>query len=277
MATAAISEGEARDVAQAFVRARQENRVLMRYPGGQMPTSLDEAYGIQEAAIALDGRALLGWKVGRINDPAATQLGVNRLAGPIFEIIDVSDDPFASPEMPVLTGFAAAEGELLARISPTAEAALARGDTVGMIDALHLGIEIASSPFPDINSNGAPVTVSDFGNNFGAVLGPCLLHHPLAALCDAPMTVTIDGQAIGHGRPADVLDGPLGAVAFIIDHMRRRQLGDPAGLWVSCGAVTGVHQVKAGSAIEVQLLDARIQCRTVVPSHVPRPTLDVVR
>jgi 2-keto-4-pentenoate hydratase len=262
MASAALGETEAQDIARAFVKARQENRVLMRYPSGRMPASLDEAYRIQEAAMVLDGRCLLGWKVGRIAAPLVGEYGSERLAGPILSLIDRRAAYQPPPVMPVLTGFAAAEGELLARIAPGASEAMASGNDASLIDALHLGIEIASSPFPEINGHGPAVTVSDFGNNHGAVLGPDLLNHPVGDVFAAEMALLVDDAIVGQGRPIDVLDGPLGAVRFIIGHMRRRGLGDPTGLWVSCGAVTGVHPVRAGSDVEVRLLDASLRCGT---------------
>jgi 2-keto-4-pentenoate hydratase len=262
MATAAIGEHEVRDIARAFVTARQENRVLMRYPSGHMPASLDDAYRIQEAAMALDGRPLLGWKVGRIAASLTKEFGSERLAGPIFSLTDRRQAGQPPPVMPVLTGFAAAEGELLARIGPDADEAMAAGDDSAMIDALHLGIEIASSPFPEINGHGPAVTVSDFGNNHGAIIGPDLRHHIIEDVIASDMTLLVDDIAVGQGKPIDVLDGPLGAVRFIINHMRKRGLGTPTGLWVSCGAVTGVHQVNAGSNVEVRLLDASLRCGT---------------
>jgi 2-keto-4-pentenoate hydratase len=264
MASAAIGDQEVKDIARAFVKARQENRVLMRYPNGRMPASLDEAYRIQEAAMAIDGRAPLGWKVGRVASSLASEFGNDRLAGPIFSLIDGSKADGEPPIMPVLSGFAAVEGELLARIAPNASVAIAQRDDRAMIDALHLGIEIASSPFPEINGHGPAVTISDFGNNYGAVLGPNLIHHPLVDLFAAEMSLLVDGDIIGTGRPQDVLDGPFGAVRFVIEHVHRRGLGDPGGLWVSCGAVTGVHPVQAGSGVEVRLLDASLRCDTAL-------------
>jgi 2-keto-4-pentenoate hydratase len=270
MATVAMGEAEARDIARAFIRARQENRVLMRYPSGRMPASLDDAYRIQEAAIALDGRPLIGWKVGRIADALSDGFGSNRLAGPIFSLTDCRVPEGPVPVMPVLAGFAAAEGELLARIAPRAADAMAAGDEAAMIDGLHLGIEIASSPFPEINGHGPAVTVSDFGNNHGAVLGPDLGSHNAAHVFAAEMTLLVDGAIAGNGRPQDVLDGPMGAVRFVVEHMRRRGLGDPTGLWVSCGAVTGVHQIQAGCSIEVRLLGSSLRCDTAAVRGEPK-------
>jgi 2-keto-4-pentenoate hydratase len=40
-----------------------------------------------------------------------------------------------------------------------------------------------------------------------------------------------------------MLDGPLGAVRFLIAHLTARGIDNPAGFWVSTGAITGVHDV----------------------------------
>ena len=71
---------EARRIAETFVEARREGRGLPEFPG-DIPAGLDQAYAVQDHAIAFDGRPIGGWKVGRINPPLG---GVDRLAGPIF-------------------------------------------------------------------------------------------------------------------------------------------------------------------------------------------------
>jgi 2-keto-4-pentenoate hydratase len=76
-----MSEGER--IAQAFVAARREAQALPSYPG-RRPETLEQAYAIQDHAIALRGVAVGGWKVGRINPPLDAHFGTNRLAGPIF-------------------------------------------------------------------------------------------------------------------------------------------------------------------------------------------------
>lgn len=53
-------------VAKAFVSARREARALATYPG-TIPVELGRAYTIQDRAIVIDGRRVVGWKVGRIN------------------------------------------------------------------------------------------------------------------------------------------------------------------------------------------------------------------
>ncbi len=248
-------------IAERLVVARQHNRVLESFPAPALPTSLAEAYRIQAAGIAMDGRSVRGWKVGGIGEPMSSRFGSNRLTGPIFTVVDASDG--SVPVMPVLDGFAAGEGELALRFAPGAQEALASGDLPAMVDAVHLAIEIASSPFPGINDHGPAVTVADFGNNFGLVLGPPLPHDDWDALLNAPMTVTIGGHVAGTGHPAGVIDGPLNAVAFVLRHLSASADVDPTGLWISCGAVTGVHRIAAGQSVSAELMGRRVECRTV--------------
>lgn len=55
----------ARAIAEKFVAARLAAVPLPAYPG-PVPTELDAAYAVQDAAIALWPGAVAGWKVGWI-------------------------------------------------------------------------------------------------------------------------------------------------------------------------------------------------------------------
>lgn len=238
-------------VAQAFVTARRGAQVLDRYPG-QPPADLAQAYRIQDQAITLDGRVVAGWKVGKINPPLDAQLGANRLAGPIF--VDNIVRPAASevPAMPVFAGgFAAAEAELLLHLAPGWDGAVPQDDagTRAVIDDVRLGIEIASSPYPGINADGPAVTASDFGNNAGLVIGTSLDGWQQVDLCAIVVRTEIDGELAGEATAATMLDGPYGAVRFLLANLSARGFDLSGGLWVSTGAITGVHQVRIGQHV----------------------------
>ncbi len=243
--------GDFRAIAEAFVDARRSARALPDYPG-TAPQDLAGAYQIQDAAIAIDGRMIVGWKVGRINPPLDTELGANRLAGPIFaDTVVVAAD--GVPEMPVFAdGFAAAEAELLLHIAPgNADARPATdAETRIVIDEVRLGIEIASSPYPGINSDGPAVTASDYGNNHGLVIGAPLAGWQDIDLCAIPVRTLIDGEVIGAATAATMLDGPYGAVRFLLANLASRGIDISAGTWVSSGAITGVHPVAPGQRVE---------------------------
>lgn len=241
----------ASEVAQAFVAARRAARVLPDYPGTP-PTDLASAYRIQDEAIRLDGRAVVGWKVGRINPPEDARLGSNRLAGPIFGDAVVTPRSGEVPAMPVFAGgFAAAEAELLLHVAPGWDGALPADDaaTVALLDEVRLGIEIASSPYPRINVDGPAVTASDFGNNAGLVLGPPLDNWLALDICAIEVVTTIDGETVARATAATMLDGPYGAVRFLLANLARRGIACRQGLWVSTGAITGVHPVRPGQAV----------------------------
>jgi 2-keto-4-pentenoate hydratase len=241
----------AKAVAEAFVAARREKRGLASYPG-TAPTDLDGAYRIQDFAIGIDGRQVVGWKVGKINPPDDARLASNRLSGPIFADSVVSVGPDEAPQMPVFAdGFAAAEAEFLLHVAPGWDGVVPQDDaaTRAVLDAVHLGIEVASSPYPGINADGPPVTVSDYGNNYGLVVGAVLEGWQTVDFDRIVVRLEIDGEVAGEATTAAMLDGPLGAVRFLLGNLAARGIDCSAGTWVSTGAVTGVHPVVPGQQV----------------------------
>jgi 2-keto-4-pentenoate hydratase len=47
-----------------------------------------------------------------------------------------------------------------------------------------------------------------------------------------------------------MLDGPFGAVRFLLHNLHSRGIAVQSGWWVSSGAITGVHDVASGDRIE---------------------------
>lgn len=250
-------------IAKAFVEARRTGAVIADYPG-DIPAALDDAYEIQDSGIALTGKAVGGWKVGRIPADLIDIYGTNRLAGPIFsdQIIGPSDG--AGPDMPVLDGFAAIEAELLMRIGRTPPPDLTLGNAPLYIDEVRFGLEVASSPFPGINDHGPAVTISDFGNNFGLVLGPRITDWQSRDLNNAMVSLSIDGAMVGSATLASMLDGPFGAVAFLNRLLQDRGIKLTVGTWISTGAITGVHRISARQSATAVFDDAfEVGCRTI--------------
>lgn len=238
-------------IAQAFVAARAQAIGLADYPG-TAPIDLASAYAIQDRAIALDGRAIAGWKVGRINAPLDSALGSNRLAGPVFadSVVDAASGD--APAMPVFAqGFAAAEAEFMLHVAAGFAGPVPSDDagTKAILDEVRLGIEIASSPYPGINADGPLVTISDFGNNAGLVRGAALAGWQDIDLCAVQVRTEIDGAVIGAATAATMLDGPYGAVRFLLANLIARGVDVSGGLWVSTGAITGVHEVRLGQHV----------------------------
>lgn len=257
-------------VAQAFVEARSRGLVVRSYPG-PMPSNLSEAYAIQDHAIGITSRVIAAWKVGRIADELVSEFGDDRIAGPIFSDMIVDSATNQVTEMPVLPGFAAVEAELMMRVSTPIPAGTDLQTIADFIDEVRFGLEIASSPFPDINAHGPAVTASDFGNNFGLLLGPPIANWRQRNLLDAPAVVTVDGAVVGAGSASTMLDGPFGAVAFLARVLADRGIPIPPGTWVSTGAITGVHRVSPGQLVTGRFDEEyEVKCRTAM--FMPAPT-----
>ena len=257
---------EAAGIADCFLSARRAAAGLADFPG-VLPATLDEAYAVQDAAIAAWGRPVIGWKVGRINPPDSERYGTDRLTGPIFRSA-LAGPLGAGPDMPVFArGFAAGEAEFLLRIGkapPPGQRDFTLDGAADLIGAVHVGIEVASSPLVAINDFGPTAVISDFGNNNGILIGRPIPEWRSSGFEDWTVTTRIDGREVGTGRAADFPDGAIGAARFLIETLARRGIALQPGQWISSGAVTGVHEAAAGQRIEARFDgDFAIACTLV--------------
>ncbi|HWU50409.1 MAG TPA: 2-keto-4-pentenoate hydratase [Asticcacaulis sp.] len=249
-------------IAEQFVAARKAARALPDYPG-QIPEKLSESYAIQEQAIKLWNRPVVGWKIGRLTPDKQSLHGTERLAGPVFDT--VFKQAGADIEIPVFTGgFAAVEAEYVFRIGKDADPAKTdynEAEALALVDAMFAGIEMAGSPLATINKLGPTVVVSDFGNNFGLILGPKLLSltpdMSVADFQDSALTewravTVIDGRIVGEGGLFTMPGGPLKAIGWLAGHLAARGRPLKAGQLISSGATTGIHDVAAGQASSVR-------------------------
>jgi 2-keto-4-pentenoate hydratase len=254
------------DIAHGFVQARKAARALAHYPG-TLPQSLNMAYAIQDEAIAQFEGEIVGWKVGRINPPLCDELGTTRLFGPAWANgLDDASEGKCPVGMIFKDGFGAAEAEFMFRFGAAPDAGKTRfspDDAANLIDAVFVGFEIASSPFPGINELGPLVTISDFGNNNGLLVGPEIPDWRNAGLEDWAVETSIDGKIVGSGQASAFPEGLLGSVRLLIENLVERGYAISPGLLVSTGAVTGVHAITAGQHISARFGDfATLECRT---------------
>lgn len=252
-------------IARALTEARRAARPLPGYPG-VLPTTLAEAYAVQEAAIGLWPDRIAGWKVGRVPDALQPTLGQERVSGPIFSR-RVLPALVAEVEFPVIVGgFAAVEAEFVIRIGADADPAklsYSPEETLALVGAVCLGVETAGSAMAAINEIGPLAVASDFGNNAGLLLGAGI--GPWSdALGDMAIEVSIDGETVGRSTAASIPGGPLASLRFIAEHCARRGRPLTAGQLVSTGAATGVHDIAAGQSARIVFEGAgEILCRAV--------------
>lgn len=255
-------------IARTFTDARRTARAVPSYPGVQ-PDSMDAAYAVQDDAIALWPDRIAGWKLGRINAPWDARFGAGRLAGPIFsKNVWAAEADRPTPFGMIEGGFAAVEAEYVLELADTA---VDRGDwtaqsAAALVGRVFLGVEIAGSPFAEINGHGPAVTASDFGNNAGLILG-AEVKDWRARLSGLTCSVTIDDAVVGTGGAASIPNGPLDSLAFLLNLLHHRGRRLEAGQLISTGAATGVHQIFIGQSSVADFgPDGRIAC-VAIPAH----------
>jgi 2-keto-4-pentenoate hydratase len=236
-------------IAQRFVAARMNAMALEDYPG-PIPPDLASGYECQEAAIALWADVIAGWKIGRIPPAFEQKLGQARLAGPIFRREVQKATAAKVVEFGVFVGgFAAVEAEYVFEIAKDAPAGQMRwslNDAAAIVGRMLVGMEAAGSPLATINKLGPTVVVSDFGNNAGLILGPEVPGWRERTPSDLTCETFIDGKSVGQGAAASIFGGPLGALQFVAEHCARRGRPLKAGMLISTGAATGIHDIASG-------------------------------
>jgi 2-keto-4-pentenoate hydratase len=257
-------------VAAQLVAARKEGRSLTGFPGA-VPASMTQAYQIQELAMSRWRDSLVGWKIGYIPADRRKAGDPDRLVGPIWsQQCHQGDEQGSSAEVGIFaSGFAAVEAELIIRLRQdlplnhrggwTAEEAAV------LAQDLLVGVEVASSPIPDINSLGPTVIAADFGNNNGLVLGSVRTEWPSGA--HVQLACYIDGRLMGDGSGENLPGGIHHGLATAFNILAARGRPVRAGMVFATGAITGIHpigpgqrcrvDVRGGPSVEVRTVDAR--------------------
>lgn len=243
-----------KDTALAFIAARLSGRSISRYPG-VVPQSLSDAYKIQDEAIRLWPQEVSGWKVGGISEPDIKRFKEFKLAGPVFSNQIYWSDG-SQLDMPVFAdGFAAIEGEIVIVVksnAPSRKFDWSRKEALELVGSVHIGVEIASSPFSRINEMGPGVTISDFGNNNGLIIGQILPQWSDFNVDDWEVETIIDNVTVGKANAID----PLISFQFILENAARRDMPLKKGMAITTGAITGVHRAHIGQM-------GKIKCKNV--------------
>ena len=244
-------------ISDTLVGARKARKVLDSFPG-DLPESLDEAYQVQDRSIGLWDDDVVAWKVGGIPPHLRPVLGQEWVTGPIYRkrqklveggpvIMPVFEGGFAAVEAEIILEFGDLTGLDLMR--PSAE------EVASHIAACYIGVEIASSPMPDINVIGPLAVISDFGNNHGMIVGQRIEDWSPERLSEIEVKTYVEGELVGSAFPPKPPAGPMGAAAFLVQNLTRRGRPIPNGLRVSSGALTGIHDVTVGQTSKVDFGD----------------------
>lgn len=254
-------------VARQFVEARRAARALHDFPG-ELPSGMAEGYRIQEVAIGLWPKPVVGWKVGRIPTELQAALKADRVMGPVFAGHVWAADPAEPTPLPVIAGgFAAVEGEYIYRMgrdAPAGKLDWTPEEALAYVEDLLVGVEFAGSPLATINVLGPRVVAADFGNNAGLVLGRAVPGWRERPGEIPPCRAYVEDKLVGEGSPDSFPGGPPGSLAFLMAACARRGRPLKAGQLVTTGAASGIHDIEAGQVARITFGDLdEIRCIAV--------------
>lgn len=231
------------------------------WPAGSRPAAdVPAAYQAQLALRRLRqarGEVPRGFKIGFTNRGIWPLYGVYQ---PIWGAMDDRSVQVLADDHGKGTGTLSLRGLFEPRIEPEIVLHLASAPQPGegpaqllqRVDRVAHGFEIVQSPYPGWKFGAADAIAA--GSLHGALaLGPAvamadLAGDPLAALSAFTITLSCDGQVRAQGVGANVLDGPLHALAHLVQVLADGPEDDrlQAGEWVSTGTLTDAMPLLPG-------------------------------
>jgi 2-keto-4-pentenoate hydratase len=249
------------EAASYLADARTRHRRIERLPPSCRPSSIAEAYAIQDAVTAKLGEIVGAFKATapRTSDrttneestsPDPSWLATEGVRAPIFQsTIYASTADIPVVKMPQC----GVEGEIAFRFLydlPARFQPYNQEEIAAAVDA-YPAIEVVSSRFLDPDSGSFLEDLADCVGNGGFVYGAPVKDWREIALAQLKVTLSVNGEMaveqIG-GHPT----GDLLAIVAAVVEMMRGTTGVKAGQFVTTGSFTGLRFLKPGDACKVE-------------------------
>jgi 2-keto-4-pentenoate hydratase len=235
---------------EELVQTHENPRLVAPFSERHPGLSPEAGYGAARALHA--HRLALGWKpvgrkIGFTNRTLWSRYGVHEpMWGMVYDrtLIHAEDaratvslERLAQPRI---------EPEICFKLK-AAPRSSAAADLVASLEWMAHSVEIVQCHHPAWKVTIADCT-TDNGLHGRLVVGAPLALHALEALPDAQAKLFKGDQLVDQGVGANVLGGPLTALAFLVDLLKRQPEAPPlrAGEIISTGTLTDAHPVAPG-------------------------------
>jgi 2-keto-4-pentenoate hydratase len=241
----------------ADLRQRRSGRrpPIDEIPAACRPTTLDEAYDVQDAArplIAARGRGQpVGWKIGSTSPPMQAALGIPYpCAGTLYAGTVHRGHAAADRRDYSKLGL---ECEIAVRLGadlPARAGGHTRASVLPAVAAIMTSIELVEWRFVDFKQAGVPSLVADDFFSCGCVLGPEQPPEVLAGDADIAGRFTVDGTVASAGSARDILGHPLNSLAWLADHRAARSTPLRAGDLITLGSIAAALRLDRPGLVE---------------------------
>jgi 2-keto-4-pentenoate hydratase len=236
-------EAQIMKAANLLLNARREGQPIADLPSDLQPTSIEEAYQVQDfVAVAYGG--IGGWKVGA---PSAN-------AVPLFAPMP---SIWIAPSGTQLRGirYKGLEAEiafLLGRDLPRRETPYTRKEIVDAIASCHPAIEVLESGLIDPAAATRFSMIGDLQMHGGFVYGPACPDWQTVDFLKESVTLAIDGAVRVERTGSNTAGDLMRLLPFLANEAATRTNGLKAGQWITTGSWTGNTLATAGASVDVQ-------------------------
>ena len=238
----------------AALAAARKSRNLADVPL-TLIASIEEAEGVQEAAIDAYGGAIVGYSIQATSAITRRLLGCE---GPIFGLL-TDKEVFQSGEHLLLPrgvlGAGCSLSFTLARPFPNETEEITRETVRDAIVTCWLGLEVLGRRVAGSTPLNEWTAIADFGLQLALIQGPRVDRWLDLDLVSMRATVRVNGVPVLSGCGADVMGDPLDAVAWLARALKARGRELEAGEIVATGTCTGLLQVVPGQIVEADFGD----------------------
>lgn len=236
-------EAELIEAANLLLDARRTKEVLADLPVNLQPTTLEEAYFVQDTMAEAYGE-VGGWKVG-----SPTADGV-----PIFAPMPTN---WIAASESLLKGYRyrGLEAEiafLLGEDLPARATPYTREEVEAAIESCHPAIEVLDSGLADPNKAVRMSMLADIQIHGGFVYGPAYPDWQSVDFKQEHVTLAVDGVVRVERTGSNTAGDLKRLLPWLANEAAARTGGLKAGQWITTGSWTGVTQAEAGSSVDVR-------------------------
>ena len=250
-----MDDRQIRAAADRLIEMRRTGCVEPDLPGDLRPTTLVDAYAVQELVVdglLPDGAHRIGYKVACTSDIAQAALRIDRpLVG---QLLSHTTSPSGATLRAERFVHRVVEAEFAFRIGSALQA-IAGGHTnesvAAHIDAVLPAVEIVDYRYESWAVGALPVAADNAIHGWWVHGDPVRdwRHLDLAA---AAVGVSRNGELVTSGSGAAVLGHPLTVVAWLADELAARGRPLVAGDLVTTGVTTDVFEADVGDRIDAR-------------------------
>ncbi|HUY80236.1 MAG TPA: hypothetical protein VMU92_00730 [Acidobacteriaceae bacterium] len=243
----AVERDRLYQAAEVLLKARREVKPIHKLPESLRPSSLEEAYALQDI-VAEAMRNIGGWKVGAPSPNATPLFGPMPLWGGFAK-----SGSRISPTFKRLRGIEAEIAFCLGKDLPPRSEPYSRQEVVDAIASAHPAIELLESAYADPDAVDRLSMIADLQMNGGFVYGTAYAGWKTCDLTQESATVAIDGAVRFEGKASNPAGTDLlRLVTWLANDGSERTGGLKSGQWITTGSWSGKTFANPGSTASIR-------------------------